>query len=115
MKVVKRLDPEAIPHEKETSRLRVPDGHREHADEFLDRRLDAPAFERAEDDLGVRLTAESRPVSRQLVTQLEVVVHFAVEDDSEALRRRPHRLMTCWREVDDREPAESQRDARVRL
>ena len=52
------------------------------------------------------------PVLTQLLAQFEIVVDFAVEDDDQAAIDRVHRLMARRAEIDDRQPAMAETDAR---
>ncbi len=73
----------------------------------------APLLVRAEDHLGVGLRAEAVPARLELAAQLAVVVDLAVVHEPQravVARERLHRRVA---QVDDREPAEAERDALV--
>ena len=65
-----------------------------------------------EQDFGVGVVGgEFVAEGEQLGAQFGVVVDLAVEDHAELAVARPHRLRAA-REVEDREPAEAEEDAR---
>ncbi len=100
--VVERLDAEAIPGEKQLSRLRVPDGEREHSVEVA-HRVRAELLVGVDHHLGVRPGLESMAELREKVAQALVVVDFAIEDDPERPVFVRDRLMASL-DVDDGEP-----------
>ena len=78
----------------------------------LDRAVDAPLLERGEDDLGVRPPAETRSRAAPARWRSSRKLYISpLKTIDEPARRRRHRLMPVRRQVDDREPPESQRDA----
>jgi hypothetical protein len=54
------------------------------------------------------------PLCLQLITQVQVVVDFAVEHDAEAIAFVMHRLMAARRQIDDGEPTLGQADVATR-
>ena len=113
--VIERLFSEAVAGEREAAFLPVPEGEGEHADAALDRRGEPPRFDGGEDHFGVRAAAE--PVSRagKLGAQLGEVIDLTVENDDVATARGAHRLMPGGREIEDREPPETQRQPAFRV
>ena len=108
---VERLDAEPVAHQRQRALAAVPQRDREHADQPVQRRLDAergeslPASPRCRNGRGTRRRA------RQRRPQFLVVVDLAVVDDDEAAVGRDHRLMAGRRQIDDRETAMRERDA----
>jgi hypothetical protein len=111
--VIERLLAEPIAGEVHRSLARVPERKGEHADQPLERALDAPGGERGEHHLGVGVASPRRRVALlfERRAQREVVIDLAVEDDHVAPVGRGHRLVTLRREVEDREPPEAECDA----
>ena len=91
----------------------VPQTKREHAIEFLERSLDAPAGNRREHDLGVGVATKCFAELLQLLPQSFEIVNFAVERHDVAAARGVHRLGAHRREIDDREAAVAECDAGV--
>ena len=65
--------------------------------------------------LGVTMAAEHAALTLEFRAKSLEVVDLAVEDNLQRSLVHRHRLMSGWRQVDDREPAVSQSDARSRV
>src|SRR5206468_11184857 len=108
--VVEGLDAEAVARGEEAAARPVPEREGPHAVEALDAAL-APLAVGGEDDLGVGRATEAVAVRLQLATQLPVVVDLAVVDEPEGAVLAREGLVARVAQVDDREPAEAERDA----
>ena len=75
-----RLYPEPVPNQHELPTLVVPYCDGEHPHESPDGWLNGPMLERGEDDFGIRVPAKVCTRSFELLTQLTMVVHLAIED-----------------------------------
>ena len=112
LRVVERLDPEAVADEHELAPLAVEDREREHAVQ-LAQPLGSALLPEREHDLGVGVVGrEDAPGPLEPLPQLRRVVDLAVEDDRRAPARRGHRLLAGL-EVEDREPPGNERDVAV--
>ena len=101
MRVIQRLDSEAIAREKHLRRIAaaIPDGEGEHAVETT-HALRAPLFVGMHDDFGVGTRTESVTQACQGFVQFAKIVNLAVEDYSDASGFVPHRLRSAG-EVND--------------
>ena len=97
------------------SRLAVPQREGKHADRAFDRGFDAPKRAGFQQHLGVGIAAHGMAGRLQLAADVAVVVDFAVEGDDEAPVGRMHRLRAAGTEIDDGEPALTQRHAALGL
>src|SRR5688572_32432421 len=77
--------------------------------------MHAPVREPRQYYFGVRGAAERVSGGDKLGLQLAVVVNFPVEHEGIPLLDRDHRLMTGWRQVENRKAPESQGDSDVRI
>jgi hypothetical protein len=109
LRVVDRLDADAIACEQQALPARIPDREREHAAEAFDAGI-APLLVPVDDHLGVGMGAE--PVARalQLRAQVREVVDLAVERHPDAAVLVRQRLLTRG-DVDDAQPAMREADA----
>ena len=98
-----RFDPDSISDEVQAALDRVEQGEGEHADEASEGRLEAPAFDGREHDLGVGPAAPGRGALRrlELLPDGGEVVDLTVEGDDVATRGRRHRLHAGLGEIDD--------------
>ena len=74
----------------------------------LERPVDAEMRDCLDQDFGVGGAA---PVHAELGGHFGAVIELAIIGQHEATVGREHRLIASWREVDDREPPVSERDA----
>src|SRR5690606_5442302 len=109
VRVEQRLLAHVIPGEEQGSVPAVPDGKREHPLEVLDAILPVLEVER-QDDLDVRTGLERVAASLVTLPQLGTVVDLAVADELKLPVGAADRLMPAF-EVDDAEPALSERNA----
>src|SRR5205085_7356795 len=107
--VVERLDPKAVARAEEPSPRAVPEREGPHAVEALDAAL-APLAVGGEDDLGVGRAAEAVALGLELAAELPVVVDLAVVDEPKRAVLAREGLVARVAQVDDREPAEAERD-----
>jgi hypothetical protein len=113
LRVMKRLDPEAVAREEQGLAITVPQREREHAPEALDALL-APLLPGVNDHLGIALRAEDVAQGRELGDQRLVVVDLAVEDHHDAAVLVVERLLSGG-EVDDRKPPVTEPEARLQV
>ncbi len=107
---VQRLDAEPIANERQRAVAAVPHRDREHADQPLDRRLDAERGEGFQHHLGVGMAAKANAARLEFGAQLVVIVDLAVVDDDEAAVGGDHRLVAGRREIDNGKPPVRKRD-----
>src|SRR5262245_27063103 len=112
-RVVERLDPEPVAGEQQRFAIPVPKREVEHAAEALHAVL-TPLFPRVDDHLGVAPRLERVPESLQFGDEVLEVVDLPVEDHHDAAVLVVERLL-ARREVDDREPAMPEADARLEV
>ncbi len=112
--MVERLFAETIPHQCQTTLASIPKSDCEHAHGATDRGLHPPMLERGEQSLGVRVTPPNRSGAGccQLVSNVEMIINFTIEDEHETTADRTHRLMTSRRPVDDGQTPMRQTNAR---
>ena len=110
LRVVERLDAEAIAGAEQGLRFLVPEREGEHAAEVL-HAIGAPFAVGAQDDFGVGLGAEL--LAADDVAQLKIVVDFAVEGEPIA-GFIGHRLV-AGREIDDAQTAMGEPDMFARM
>ena len=109
---VQRLDAEPVAGAEQHPLLRVPDQEGEHAAQFAHDLL-AEVVVARDDRLAVALGLERRTeLAGQPLAQFEVVVDLAVEDQVVAAVEPGQRLVRVV-DVDDRQPAEADRDVVV--
>ena len=108
---VQRLDAERIAGAEQFTLDGVPQGEREHAAQ-PGQRVRTPVVVGGDDRLAVAVGGEHGAVfGCQLCAQLEVVVDLAVEHQHVAvggLRRTPAQRLVAVRDVDDRQPVETE-------
>src|SRR6185437_13162246 len=115
LRPIERLDAEPVADEIEHALAPVPERHREHADEALDRRLDAPLRRRLDDHLGIAMAAEAAAERLELGPELGEIIRLAIERDHEAAAGGDHRLCAGGGEVDDRESAMAEDEPCLRV
>ena len=114
-RVVERLDAEAVACQHQASRLAVPQREGKHADRALDRGFDAPQRAGFKQHFGIGIAAHRTAGRLQLAADVAVIVDFAVEGDDVTPIRRMHRLRAAGTEIDDGEPALTERHAGLGL
>src|SRR5260370_1196953 len=102
MHIVKGLDPDPVPREKQPARLGIPNREREHAAETLDS-AGALLFVEVQHRFRVALGAEAVTATEELGAKAPVVVDLAVEDDRLGPILGEDRLLSTH-QVDDGEP-----------
>ena len=90
-------------------------GEREHPPQPADGGAWAEGGDRLHDDLRVRPAAEAGAAPLELGAQIAVVVDLAVEDAGVASVARQHRLAARRGNIQHRQPAETERDATLRV
>src|SRR5215213_3389597 len=112
--VVEWLLAEAIADQREDAPFAIPQREGEHTDRFCESRLDPQNRDRLKEDFRVRVPAPSAgrdtPLRLQHSAKLTEIVNLAVEIEDIPPVPGLHRLMTGWREVDDRQAAVPQGD-----
>ena len=111
LRVVERFDAEDVARADELLSHVVPDGDCEHATQTLED-AHAPFLVTVHDDFGVTVRRELVARRAQLVAQFPEVVDLAVERDGHVSLGVAHGLFAAL-EVDDRQAAETHRDAVV--
>ena len=111
MRVVQRLDADAIARDEQRARSRVPDREAEHAAQPGDR-VRAPLLVGVNDDFGVGRRVERWPAASSSRAQLAEVVDLAVEHDPDRAVLVVNRLM-AGRQIDDAQAAHPERHALV--
>ena len=111
LRVVERLDAQAIAGQQQPLVPHVPDREREHAAQMVDAPR-AVVLVEVDDRFGVAVGAERVAGAHELLVQLLVVVNLAVEHDADRAVLVEDRLLAAF-EVDDAEPAHAERDAVV--
>ncbi len=107
---VQRLDAESVPSQDDATRGGLGDREGEHALEVVDHPL-TPLAIALEDDLGVAVGEEPVAEADQLPTKLGIVVDAPVEGHRQAEFGVVHGLVPGAGQVDDRQPAMTERDA----
>ena len=105
---VERLLPEPISREHQLALIAIPDGDREHAAQVVNE-VHALVFVEVDEHLGIRLGAKTVSSRQQAVTQLPIVVDFAVERDPDPAVLVRERLLS-GRQTDDAEAAVTETD-----
>src|SRR2546427_272051 len=100
LRVIQRLDADAITDQKERSFFIVPERKRKHSIQARET-LFAPFGPRGEQDFGVALRAKAAAFGNQLCVQLAIIVNFAVENHDQPAVLRKHWLMAGAAGVDD--------------
>jgi hypothetical protein len=112
VRVVHRLDAEAVARKEELTFAPVPDGDREHPAQLRGKRL-AHALVQVQHRFGVAMRAVLHPLRLELGHQRGVVVHLPVVDDVEAPVGRGHGLGPV-RHVHDAQAPMAERDSWVK-
>lgn len=110
---IKRLDAQTVPAEGKSPGIPFVDGEGKHAVKAL-RGLRAPGMPGLQHDFGVAIGEEAIALLLQLAAEVPVVVDAAVEGERQAEFRIYHRLLCTLAQVDDLEPAMSERHAALR-
>ncbi len=114
-RIVERFDTDAVANQPKFTPARVPEGDRKHPAKALNA-VDAPLFERLQDDLSIRVVGlplvAAYPL--QFSANLRVVVNLTIERDPQRAILIAHGLRSCGREIDDRQPPMSQAHPPVR-
>src|SRR5205823_1390310 len=101
--VVQRLLAKPVAGQEQAAPAAVIDGESEHAVEFQ-RQFLAPFFPAMDEDFGIGvMRGEFMAAADKLLTQLGVIVEFAVEHDADLAILVPHRLVAACN-IDDRQP-----------
>ena len=108
---IERLDAEPVANEAQRARSAIPQREGEHADETLDRGLDAPFGDGLDQNLGVGMSPEAAPARLELWAEIAGIVDLAVIGDDAGAAARHHRLRARRRKIDDGEPRMAERDA----
>ena len=106
---VQGLDSEPVASAEKDTPLTVEDQKRPHAVQ-AGHAVDAPLPVRGQQHFRVAARSEAMAQRTQLLAQLDEVEDLAVEDDGAAAVLGVHRLVTKWRQVQDRQPAKAKRD-----
>src|SRR5215475_4472070 len=109
--VVEWLDSEAVASKEERLFPVIPDCEREHSAQMLNA-VRAIFFVQVNYCFGVTVSRVAMPASLQILSQLQVVVNLAVEDDRERMIFVTDGLV-AGREVDDAEAAHPQSDRAI--
>ena len=109
--VIQRLLSEVIARRQQAATLRVPQHEREHAAQVIEQAI-AIALVQRDDDFAVAVGQEAVAVALELAAQLAVVVDLAVADQPDRAVGVVQRLLSAG-QVDDRQPAVSERDERI--
>ncbi len=105
MRVEQRFLPRPIASDVDLPRAFVPDGEGEHSIDALQKFFPTPGPVAVQQRFRIGLRKE-RIVRLQLLTQLQVIVDLAIEDQNRVAILADHGLMAGRREIDDGEPAE---------
>src|SRR5204863_5040533 len=103
---------EPVAGTEELTTFSIPQRKCPHAVEVLDTRR-SPVVVRRQNHLGVRAGPEAVSVRLELQSQLHVVVDLPVVEEAVAIAGVGHRLPAGAREVEDRQAAMAERDARL--
>src|SRR5688572_23530266 len=109
VRVIQRLDAEAVASEEELLPPLVPDGERKHPAQPIDTAC-AEVFVEVDDRFGVTAGLKRVAAALEIAAQLAVVVDLAVEDNPDRPVFVRDRLMTAF-EVDDAQAAHAERHA----
>src|SRR5690348_13403787 len=107
VRVIQRLDPDVIAHQRQRSLAIVPDGKRKHAVE-PSQTFPTPLLDRGQQNFRIAVCFELMTQRAQLFAQFAVIVDFAVEGENETAVRREHRLVTGRSGIDDRKASMAQ-------
>ena len=110
--IVEGLDAQAIANERERLLLGIPQGEAEHPVQATEGPFDAPRGARLQENLGVRVADEMLSFPFQVPANVEKVVDLAVVGDHIAAAMRGHGLVAGGGEIQDRQPAAGERNAR---
>ena len=110
---VERFDAEPVASEQNPSAVALDDREREHSEQPVDEAV-APVVVGLEQHLGVAVGEEPVAVLGQLAAQVLVVVDAAVPRDGETEVGVDHRLCARLGQIDDLQPAMSERDPALR-
>ena len=102
-----RLDAEGVPGQQHAPPLSIQDGKGEHADQAV-QSLGAPAGDCLEQHFGITMRPEGAALLLQLLSQLEVIVDLAVEDQVIPAVGGAHGLASGLAQVQDRKPPVNQ-------
>ena len=113
--VVQRLLAHAVSREIQASCVPVPERDCEHPGHLGEGGREAPVTYPGQNYLRVRMATprRRRAESIQISADFCKVVDLAVEGDHIPAARRAHRLMSCWRKIQNRKPAVTQPDTQV--
>src|SRR6185312_5053835 len=107
--VIQRLLAKPVAGQKQATLPTIVNRESEHAVE-PQRQFLAPFLPAMDEDLGIRMMrGKAMAAMHQLLTQLPVIVEFAVEDDPDLAVLVPHRLVAAG-EIDDRQPPMPEED-----
>ena len=110
---VERFDAEPVASEQNPSAVALDDREREHSEQPVDEAV-APVVVGLEQHLGVAVGEEPVAVLGQFAAQVLVVVDASVPRDGETEVAVDHRLCARLGQIDDLQPAMSQRDPPLR-
>ncbi len=113
LRIIKRLDPQAVPNQGQGPLTPVPQGKGEHPDEAANGGLQAPFHDCRQNHFGIRMTVEFMAPVHQLRAHFREVIDLAIIGNDIAVIVRGHGLGAVFGQIDNRQPAESQRDARL--
>ena len=112
--VIKRFYAEPVANQMQALVPAIPKREGEHPVEAGQGRFKPPAFDGRQDHFGVRVAAKHVALFLKLGAQFPEVVDLAVEGQNITARGRLHGLAAIRRQVDDRQPAETETQAGLR-
>ena len=107
LRVVERLDADAVAGEQQPPAHGVVQGEAEHAAQVVDH-VDPVFLVAVQDHLGIGVAAEAVPFCLELGAQFLKIVDLAVEHQADGVVLVEHRLAAVLAQVDDRQPAEAE-------
>src|SRR6185312_10643876 len=113
MSPVERLYAEAVPPERQLAAFAIPHREGKHALALAQGFLYSPMRKALKQHLRVGAAAQGDTRLPKLLSEVAIVVDFAVEGDDEAAVRRHHRLVARGADIDDREAAMTEGDAGI--
>ena len=107
LRVVERLDADAVAGEQQPLARGVVQGEAEHAAQVVDH-VDPVLLVAVQDHLGIGVAAEPVPPGFEQGPQFLEIVDLAVEHQADGVVLVEHRLAAVLAQVDDRQPAEAE-------
>src|SRR3989338_2598174 len=104
------LDASPIPSKEKTSLADIPQGKGKHTDKPLQRQFDAPTVNSVENNFRIRIPLKLVAHRLQVQPNFPVVINLAIENNAQRFIRRPHRLMSGRRKINNRETTMAKTD-----